>query len=97
MAEFRWTGARPCADASADVQTGPEPALGLLLAYLPVPVPSAGHHRLGKSLPISLVALGPLFLGSGGLVAAPVHGGILCAPGIGPKPQSTEEMSIAAW
>ena len=49
----------------------PEPAPGLLLAYhpIPVPVPGAGHHRLGKSLPISLVALDPLFPGSGGLIA----------------------------
>ena len=62
----------------------PEPAL--LLAYHPIPVPGAGHHRLGKSLPISLVALDPLFPGSGGLVAGPVHGGILRAPGVGPEP-----------
>ena len=79
-------GARPCADASADVQAGPEPAPRLLIAYLPVPVPGARHHRRGKSPPISLVALDPLFPGSGGYVAAPVHGGILLAPGVGPKP-----------
>ena len=66
----------------------PEPAPGLLLTYhpIPVPVPGAGHHRLGKSLPIFLVALDPLFPGSGGLVVGPVHGGILRAPGVGPKP-----------
>ena len=53
---------------------------------IPVPVPGAGHHPLGKSLPISLVALDPLFPGSGVLVAGPVHGGIPRAPGVGPEP-----------
>ena len=53
---------------------------------IPVPVPGAGHHPLGKSLPISLVALDPLFPGSGGPVAGPVCGGIPRAPGVGPEP-----------
>ena len=60
--------------------------LDYLLAYHPIPVPGAGRHPLGKSLPISLVALDPLFPGSGGIVAGPVHGGIPRAPGVGPEP-----------
>ena len=60
---YRWGNGRNrvtmALEAGYKQPPAPEPAPGLLLAYhpIPVPVPGAGHHRLGKSLPISLVAL----------------------------------------
>ena len=79
--------ARPCADASADVHTGPG---NLHLDYCShttsSPSRALGTIAWGNPFPSPLLPWTPLLSGSGGLVAGPVHGGILHVPGVGPKP-----------